>query len=683
MPRSLTFAYICGGMRPYAILLWAGWAILFAQSAKVRKLLAQADREYYTFRNPEKAAELYKQVLSLEPNNQYAAYRLARCFWYTNETEKAIEAYQKALAINADANDTIYLDLGIAQKKLGRYAEAKQSLEEFIRRHKAQDILRKQAEVELEGCALAERLLAQSPDYELRALTAVNSQASDYAPTLFVVKSDTFLIFTSHRTGGQSTARFSEYGEPTYSDLWIIQLKSDTAFLGRAVGKVQNLGKRVNTAANDGGAVISPDGLTMYYTICGEGKYRKFWGCGIYQSQYDPQKKEWGPFEKIEALAGKREVVVNSRGKKRLVPTYDAQPTLSPDGNIMYFISDRDGGLGGTDIWYAQKVGKEWSAPVHAGKVINTPFNEIYPHVGRDGKTLYFASDGHPGLGGYDVFRAEGRLSSWQPPQNMGSPINSSYDDFSLFWVKQDSLGFIASNRPGGRGRDDIYFVKRIFRPKIELAVHGTVRDGSTKLPIPFATVTLYESREGKLIPLDTFNTDQSARYRFTLQPGKEYRLIGNAPEYLANEVAVSTRDATKSAELEADIDIYLDRIEIARPIVLQNIYFDFDKYDIRPDAAAELDRLALLLQNNPSLRILIGAHTDTNGSEQYNIRLSNNRAKAVVEYLQQKGINPARLTAIGYGESQPLIYPELSDADEQANRRAEFRILGLDFAEK
>lgn len=657
------------------LILNLGWA----QSGKVKKLLAQADREYYYFRNPEGAATLYKQVLQEDPKNQYAAYRLARCYWYTNETALAVEQYQKALEINADVNDTIYLDLGIAQKKLGRYEEAKASFQEFLKRHRAQDILRKQAEIELEGCTLAQRLLAQQPDYELVVL-GINSPASDYAPALFVVKTDSFLIFTSHRMGAQGKARYPEYGEPMYSDLWVVQVKNDTLFAGKT-GKPQNLGKKINTPANDGSAVIAPDGLTMYYTICGEGQYRKKWGCAIYQSTFDPQKKEWGPFEKIEALAGKREVVVNTRGKKKLVPTYDAQPTLSPDGNIMYFISDREGGLGGTDIWYAQKVGKEWSSPVHAGKIINTPLNEIYPHVGRDGKTLYFASDGHPGLGGYDIFRSEGRLASWSPPQNLGSPINSSYDDFSLFWVKQDTAGYLASNRPGGKGRDDIYFVKRIIRPIIELAVHGTVRDASTKLPIPFATVTLYEIKGGQLIPLDTFNTDQSAQYRFSLQPGKDYKLIGNAPEYLANEVAVSTRDATRSIDLEADIDIYLDRIEIARPIVLQNIYFDFDKYDIRPDAAVELDRLAVLLERNPMLRILIGAHTDTNGSEEYNIRLSNNRAKAVVDYLKQKGIDPKRLTWIGYGESQPLIYPELSDADEQANRRAEFRILSIDLA--
>lgn len=655
------------------------FALGWAQSGKVKKLLAQADKEYYYFRNPEGAAALYKQVLKEDPKNQYAAYRLARCYWYTNETGLAVEQYQKALEINADANDTIYLDLGIAQKKLGRYEEAKASFQEFLRRHKTQDILRKQAEIELEGCTLAQRLLAQQPDYELVVL-GINSPASDYAPTLFVVKTDSFLIFTSHRVGSQGNARYPEYGEPMYSDLWVVQVKNDTLFTGKT-GKPQNLGKKINTPANDGSAVIAPDGLTMYYTICGEGQYRKKWGCAIYQSTFDPQKKEWGPFEKIEALSGKREVVTNTRGKKKLVPTYDVQPTLSPDGSIMYFVSDRDGGLGGTDIWYAQKVGKEWSAPVHAGKIINTPFNEIYPHVGRDGKTLYFASDGHPGMGGYDIFRSEGRLASWSPPQNLGSPINSSYDDFSLFWIKQDTAGYLASNRPGGKGRDDIYFVKRIIRPVIELAVHGTVRDASTKLPIPFATVTLYEMKGGQLIPLDTFNTDQSAQYRFSLQPGKDYKLIGNAPEYLANEVTVSTRDATRSMDLEADIDIYLDRIEIARPIVLQNIYFDFDRYDIRPDAAVELDRLAVLLERNPMLRIMIGAHTDTNGSEAYNIRLSNNRAKAVVDYLKQKGIDPKRLTWIGYGESQPLIYPELSDADEQANRRAEFRILSIDLA--
>ncbi len=661
------------------LLLGLSATLVWAQSGKVKKLLAEADKEYYYFRNPERAAELYKEVLTQDPKNQYAAYRLGRCYWYTNETGRAIEQYQRALEINADANDTIYLDLALAQKKMGQYEAATRSFQEFLKRHKAQDIYRKQAEIELEGCRLAQKLLAQQPDYELVVLS-INSPSSDYAPTLFVVKSDSFLIFTSHRAGGQGNARFPEYGEATYSDLWVVQVKADTLFTGKT-GKPQNLGKKVNTPANDGGAIISPDGLTMYYTICGEGKYRKAWGCGIYQSTFDPQKKEWGPFEKIEALAGKREVVVNSKGKKRLVATYDAQPTLTPDGNTMYFISDRDGGLGGTDIWYAQKVGKEWSAPVHAGKIINTPFNEIYPHIGRDGKTLYFASDGHPGLGGYDIFRSEGRLATWSPPQNMGSPINSPYDDFSLYWVRQDTAGYLASNRPGGRGRDDLYFVKRIIRPVVEVAVHGTVRDAATKLPIPFATVTLYEEREGKLIPLDTFNTDQNAQYKFNLEPGKDYRLIGNAPEYLANEVGISTRDVTKTVDLEADIDIYLDRIEIARPIVLQNIYFDFDKYEIRSDAAAELDRLALLLERNPGLRILIGAHTDTNGSEAYNIKLSNNRAKSVVEYLQSKSIDPKRLTWIGYGESQPLIYPELSDADEQANRRAEFRILSIDFA--
>ncbi|MGQ9863576.1 MAG: OmpA family protein [Bacteroidia bacterium] len=653
-------------------------AVAYPQSKKVKKLLQEADRAYYVNRDPEAAAELYKQVIKEEPANQYATYRIGRCAWYTNNTEEAIRWYQAALQIDPNANDTIYFDLGLAQKKLGSYSEATLSFREFLNRHKTNDYLRSQAQIEIEGCELAQRMLSQQPDYELFLLT-LNSPSSDYAPVPFVVKGDTFLIFTSHRMGGQSTARYPEYGEATYSDLWIAIRKKNTP--ATEYQKVENLGKRVNTPANDGSAVIAPDGQTMYYTICGGGKYRKFWGCGIYQSTFDPQKKTWGPFEKIAALEGKREVVVNSRGKKKVVPTYDAQPTLSPDGNTMYFISDREGSVGGTDIWYAQKVGKEWTAPAHAGKIINTPFNEIYPHVGKDGKTLYFASDGHPGFGGYDVFKSEGRQSKWSRPANMGSPINSSYDDFSLFWVIQDSIGYIASNRPGGKGRDDIYLVRRLKREIVEVSVHGTVRDAQTKQPIPFATVTLYEIAQGQATPLDTFLTDQSAGYRFKLERNKDYKLIGNAPEYLANEVFVSTKDVVKTTDLEADIDIYLERIEVNRPVVLQNIYFDFDKYDIRPDAQGELDRLVKILQDNPQITIMIGAHTDTNGTEAYNIRLSNNRAKSTVSYLTRKGINPKRLFSFGYGESQPLIYPELSDADEQANRRVEFRILSMDFA--
>lgn len=643
---------------------------------KFRKLVQEANHRFQ-LREMAAAELLYQEALKLDPQNFYLIYRIARCNWYQEKIEEAINWYKTALDINPNPPDTLYYDLAVALKKVGRCDEAVPFFETFIKRHREDDYLRKHAALEIRGCDFAKKMMQKSPEYYTRNVS-FNSKSSDFNPTLYTIKGDSFIIFTSHRAGGRGKIPFQEYGEESYSDLWIVHMENDSTF-----SKPQSLGKKVNTKANDGGAVISPDGMTMYYTICGEGKYKKFHGCSIYESKFNPEAKEWGKFRKVEGINGEREVVVNSRGKTKKVPTYDAQPTLTPDGMVMYFVSDRDGGYGETDIWYSVKKGDTWSTPVNCGKMINTEFSEIYPHVSPDGRYLYFASNGHVGFGGYDLYRAEGSFSNWSQPENLGPIVNTSYDDFSLIWLLQDTMGMFASNRPGGNGRDDIYTVHRIIRPKLDISVHGFVRDKNTKQVIPFATVTLFLVSDDGLIPLDTFQTDQTGLYKFPLEQGNDYKLVGNAPEYLANEEFVSTKGVNTSIELERDIDIFLERIEIDKPIVLQNIYFDFDKADLRPESKTELDRLVKLMKDNPTIVIEIGAHTDTNGSEEYNIKLSWRRAESVVKYLIDNGIESERIIAFGYGESQPLVYPELSDADEQLNRRAEFRIRSLDYKRK
>ena len=562
-----------------------------------KKLIRKADKEFRQ-RNFVEAVELYKQAVDPEFNDFELAYRIGRCYFNMRDPQSELDWYTTAVEMDPDGSDTIYFDLGSVLMKLEQYSEAKVQFNTFLSRYEEDDEYLKQAQVRIEGCDFAMSQKNVDPDYAAKEVDGINAGGTDFNPSPYIMKGDSFFIFTSHRSGNRGKKEYQRLGEP-FSDLWIAEMTSDSTFTG-----IENMGKKVNTKANDGSAIVSPDGLTMYYTICGQGKIGKKYGCSIYMSEFNPDAKEWGKYQVVEGLVGQREVVVNSRGKTKTVPTYDSNPSLSADGNTMYFVSDRDGGQGSHDIWYSQKRGNAWSAPVNLGPTINTPFEENTPIIGEDGETLYFASNGRAGFGGTDIFRAKGQGNAWEEPENMGKGLNSSYDEHGLVWLYQDSLGYISSNRADGTGKYDIYRVRYIYRPPLDISVQGTIRDKETKEAVAFATVILYElDAERNLIPVDTFQTDQTAKYEFQLEENKEYKIVGNAPEYLAGEEFVSTmefEDKTDEAELkdgkfqfdlERDIDIYLEAINLDQPIVLENVYFDFDSSNIRSDARPVLEQ--------------------------------------------------------------------------------------------
>lgn len=640
----------------------------------LERVLEQADQLYDSRRTVE-AEKLYRQALKQDPANQQILTRIAKCNEFLGKTDEAIRWYQAAIDVNPTGNDTLWFDLGQQLKKTENYAESSRSFERFLELHKRNDYLLRQARLELESNQFAVAELAKPEGWSLERVS-LSTRNSDYDPTVYSVGGKRYVVFTSHRKGSTGKETYTEFGEEPYGDLWVAPMTSDSTF-----GSPQNMGKMINTPANDGTAAITADGLTMYYAIANQGKLGKQYGSSIYQSTFDQEKKKWNRFTLIPELQAFSEQVVDSRGKTKRVPTYDTHPTLSPDGNVLYFSSDRPGGLGEGDIWYATRAGNKWNKPLHAGRVINTEFNELQPYVAQDG-ALYFASDGHKGMGGFDIYRSTGSEGLWEAPTNLGHPFNSPADEISILYLT-DSTGLMTTNRPGGAGRDDIYYFRRLpEKPKVPvvISIQGRVRDQKTRQIIPFSTVTLYRVTPDKnFVSIDTFKTDQTGTYKFSLEQANDYRLVGTAPEYLANEVFVSTKDIAKSTALNADIDISLERIELNRPIVLQNIYYDFDKADLRPESIVELDKLVALMLDNPGVTIQMGSHTDTNGPEQYNLRLSNRRALSVVNYLTSKGVNKKRISWFGFGESQPLIYPEMSDDDEQANRRSEFRILSFD----
>lgn len=663
-------------------LLSIGPVGLMAQdNSKVEKLLRKAD-EYFRGYDIVEAEALYQQALALDGNNYRAAYQLGRINDYVRDYQEALRWYRKASEIDPNRTDTLYLQIGLAYKRLANYRKAKEYFEEFKQRHEVQDELYERAELEIRGADIAEASLSAEPEFRVQPAD-FNSPHSDRFPAyLDQRQEDKFIAFVSYRPIPSKRAKQDRAsGEAKDADMYYVVMENDSVY-----GEIYRFpasgwfSRKINTKRNDGPTSFTGDGLTMYYTICNSKENRD--GCSIFESRYDPVEKEWGKPVFLEGINGTRDEIVNARGKTKQVPTDDRQPFVTPDGRTLFFISDRPGGQGGNDIWFSRRVGTGWSEPMNLGETINTPFNEASPYVNRAGNTLYFASEGLAGFGGYDLYYAEGSIGAWGEPVNLGAPINTSYNDYGSMWMDNDSLVLFTSDRPEGAGRDDIYWGRRIPRDptRYDISVNGLIRDRDTKEPIPFATAILYELTDGQRMVLDTFQTDQRARYEFSLIAEKEYVVLGNAPDYLANEEPVSTMGVEGDKEIVQNIDIELEPIIIGQGIVLPNIYYDFDEYYLRPDALDELKNLVRLLEVNNNISIELGSHTDSNGTEAYNFDLSNNRAKAVVKYLADNGISPSRLTWFGYGESQMLIFPEMDDADEQANRRTEFKILTISF---
>jgi len=648
---------------------------LFAQ--KVDKTLEQANRSFAQNQLVD-AQKLYLEVLATNPNNYQATYRMGQISRRFQDYREAIRYFERAVSINPTKNDTVFLLIGLTYKVLDNCRKAEDAFMEFMRQHPSRDNLHKRAQLEIDGCQLVESALTQRPKYRVKP-TTFNSTADDLLPTrLDQQQEDVFLTFVSSRTPpGKKSKPNQVTGQPNDRDIYYVVRENDTTF---SAG-LESFPKRINhKKQNDGPATFTGDGLTMYFVRCNSRQNKN--GCSIFESRYDPVKKEWGKPQLVEELSGTKEIVT-SRGKTKTTPTDDRQPFVTKDGRTLFFSSDRPGGEGGFDLWYSRRVGTSWSAPANLGSAVNSSFDEFNPFYNDEGNKLYFASNGYPSFGGFDLFEVPGTIDSWGDVENVGFPVNTTYNDAAGIWVGDDSLAYFTSNRPGGVGGYDVYWAikKPVKLSSLKIAVKGTIRDKLTLEPVEFATAILFQYRpDGSLMALDTFQTDQSARYEFPLKADRNYKILGNAPDYLANEEEVTTMGIRSDQDIVQNIDIDLEPIQIGAEITLNNVYYDFDEYYLRTDAVDELKGLRKILVDNPNIVIQLGSHTDSNGDIPYNKGLSDNRARAVIRYLVENGIDPARLTWFGYGETDPLIFPETNPEDEQANRRTEFRITSIDF---
>ncbi len=609
----------------------------------------------------ESVINYYKGVLRKEPANGPANYYIAESYRLSNRIKEAEPFYAKAggRGINADSVKLFYAKSLQANSKYDEARTALESLESDAKDEKLKD----RAQKEIDGLNYLEKLSEKKSYYKVKNLESINTPFTEYNP----VYSNNELYFTSSR----ANAKIYEATGTPFTDIY----KAETSGANVNASTITPLPDLINESnINEGCITFTPDGKTMIFAKGNTGKRKGTNDVDLYISRY--RNGQWS-----EALP----ININ------LPDAWESTPALSADGRTLYFSSNRKGGYGDLDLYSAQMDSRGRFGKVkNLGTEINTAGAETFPYISDNGK-MYFSSDGHPGYGMLDIFvvnRANGKTVV----DNLGQPVNSTADDFGLFLFKADR-GFFTSNREGGKGDDDIYtFINEDPNLKVVnyflQGITYLIRKDSTREILPNTKVSLMDP-DGDV--MQDFVTGNDGKFLFRVYENENYTLLGETDGFITKRQAYTT--VGKSVPLESlkelvttitlDTILVLDRKERNKIFVLENIYFGYDSADIRRDAAIELNKLVTLLNDNTDLKIEMGSHTDSVASDAYNIQLSQRRAESTVNYLIQKGIDPSRLVAKGYGESKPIARntnPDGSDnaVGRQRNRRTEFKILEI-----
>lgn len=616
------------------------------------------------------ASKTYKAVYNkLNPKTDRelrgeVAYQLATCYRRLNMAPNASAAYQNAIRYEYPDSMAFYY-LGRSLQAEGKYQPAIDAYTTFLEWH-PDDQLAKEG---IAGCRMAIRSKSgKKSRYVVKNAKLFNSRRSDFAP-MYLDKELNTIYFTSSTEKATGTNK-SEITGMKKSDIFFSK-KDENGKWTRPEPAEGSL----NTENDEGVVSFSPDGQTMYFTLA-----RRAPDADTSVEIYTSRRSDatWSEPQKFEITAD----TLSAYG----------HPAVSPDGTYLYFASDMPGGFGGKDIWRINLKERSGSLE-NLGPQINTGGDEMFPYLRTD-SLLYFSSDGHPGFGGLDLFKA--RLNStgdrWSI-ENMGLPINSAGDDFGITYGEGES-GFFSSNRGDARGYDNIYSFEY---PEIKVTISGMVLDKDEE-PVPNAII--------RIVGDDGSNQKEVARddgsFRFKLERGVKYVMMAGAQGYLN----VKQEFESDMEEEDADYEVDFILAAINKPQVVENIFYDFDKATLRPESKEALDEMAQMLRDNPNVTIEMGAHTDRKGSDEYNVNLSNRRAKSVVDYLVGAGISPDRLTWKGYGESVPKKvtkrinreYPQfpeetvldetfietLSEEDQEAadqiNRRTEFQVTSINY---
>ncbi|MEM6829281.1 MAG: OmpA family protein [Bacteroidota bacterium] len=572
----------------------------------------------------------------------------------SNRLHEAIPFYQKALD-QGTPDESVSLHLAQGLKAEQEYEAARIVLEKYLQNPGNEEI-EKQAERELDNLRKINDLDKKESYYRVKNLTDINTENAEYSP----VYSKNFLYFTSNRDGGKI---YRTTGTP-FTDIYRVASKGANVNLS-SLNPIDPAINHVDT--NEGSIAIMPGGGSIIFAKGNNGKATGYSDVHLFFSRF--RNGKW---------TDPQPLAINDQ------EAWDSTPALSPDGKTLYFSSNRAGGFGGTDI-YVAKINRRgrWVDVRNLGPEINTSGDEMFPFVSSDG-SLYFSSTGHPGYGKLDLFRAV-RESGHITVENLGKPMNSSSDDFGLFQFNL-TRGFLSSNRKGGKGDDDIYtFIND--DPDLKVVNYFltgttvTTDDSGAEIILPNTKVSL-TADDGQVI--DEAFTGADGKFNFRVYTEEQYDLIGQKTDYFTTRKEFSTIGKTvdKSTlkefvtNVNFETKIKMERIVIEKPIVLNNIYYDLNKANIREDAAEVLDSLVQIMNDNPQIYIELGSHTDARSDDEYNMDLSRRRAQSAVRYIREAGVKSVRVTAKGYGESQLLIKEAKNEEEHQVNRRTEFKVL-------
>lgn len=637
------------------------------------------------------ARRAYQRAQDFNPSNALLNYKLGITVIKDFDKVNALGYFKKAHDLNPDVHELIRFQLGRAYQLNYDFKEALYNFKEYRNSISASTNpeMYERVSKHITECQTGEKLVANPIRVWVDNLgKEINSPLADYGA--FISTDEELIVFTSRRAGSTGSKKDPE-DDAYFEDIYISRKNPDGTW-----GQAENLGDNINTESHDAISGVSPDGTAMfvYYGHKGYGD--------IFTSEYTDG--DWGKTKTI----GKK---INGK------TTWETAATVSADGERLYFVSNRPGGKGGRDIWYSDwDYSKEtWGEPVNAGGVINTKHDEVGVFFHPDGKTLYFASTGHETMGGFDVFESVYENGNWSTPKNIGYPINTPDDDVFFVTNASGKRGYYASFKPDGVGEKDIYVItflgpekqpllssednliasiakpvtEKIVEPKIEVQtknlsiLKGIVRDEESQETLA-STVELVNNTTGQI--LGTFKTNAAdGKFMVTLPSGGNYGIAVKAEKYLFHSENFDIPSEAGYRLYRKDVD--LKKVKVGKTIVLRNIFYDLDKATLRPESKAELERLNKLMIENPTLKIELSGHTDSRGSSAYNQKLSENRAKAVVDYLINLGISKDRMVYVGYGE-QKLIKTDAeikamqleSEREEahQENRRTEFKILSI-----
>ncbi|MBV6644899.1 MAG: PD40 domain-containing protein [Cyclobacteriaceae bacterium] len=633
--KALTFAILCSLS-----------TLVFAQSSNYYRQAIQA----LNTGDLNLAVTKFQEAIKLNTQNQDAWYYLGMTLMRLEQYQQAAFSFKKLEAVNPNYKSWFYFETAKALIELGKFSAAETYLQKFEAKRS------KGPKHTTTKHLIKNRLLYSQISPLIRDLPvtmkeplpidAINSLSNDYMPQVNPMGNR--LYFTSVRKGGfnrmDDSTNTNNWGEDVYFSTLENESWSDPVALPAPI----------NSIGNDFGSAFTADGQTMVFVRCGD--ENSVGNCDLYITQLNGT--EWSEPQNMGN-------VVNSEA-------WDSQPTISSDGNRIIFASSREGGYGGMDLYLIEKnyLGF-WGIPQNLGSTVNTPLNDNSPYLAADGKTLYYATGGHPGYGGMDIFYTLLESGKWSKPANVGRPLNSSGDDTN-FTISALGIAYFASSRLD-ESNYDIFEVELPdhLKPKPTAVVQGVVSSAKDGQPLD-AWVVVEDINSSELLAINKSNAT-TGEYTVVLPAGRHYSVSANSDGFFFYSQSFELPKDTSYQEITKDIA--LEPIEKGAKVVLNNIFFEVGRAELKPISYVELNKAVELLENNGSMVIEVGGHTDSQGSDEQNLKLSQARANSVKDYLVLAGIVDTRIRAKGYGESQPIADNTTSEG-RASNRRTEFVII-------